>query len=220
MLNMRSASDDRTAQAAIRDAALTLFAADGHAVSVRRIAAEAGVSPALVLHHFGSKAGLVEAVDRHVLAVFDDLIEEFVEMPDPADLMARVDAGDDTSLRAYLERVGPDSPIVDYLRRTLVEGGDGARRLVRHWFDLTARFLADYRDRGLLDPGDDLEMRAAQLLAMDLGMIMLRPLMTEMVGQDPLGDGARRWAAAGYELFSLMLTDAAHAAAAPEEDVR
>lgn len=218
MLNMRSAGDDRATPAVIRDAALALFAAEGHGVSLRRIAAAAGVSPGLVLHHFGSKAGLVEAVDAHVLGVFDDLIGEFVDAPEPGDLVAMVEGGDDSSLRAYLDRVGPDSPIIDYLRRTLVEGGDGTRRLVRHWYEMTARFLEDYRARGFIDPGTDVPMRAAQLLAMDLGMIMLRPIMTELLGQDPLGDGTERWAAAGYELFSRMLTDAAHEAALPSED--
>ena len=35
---------------------------------MRQIAGEAGVSPALVLHHFGSKAGLREEVDGYVAA--------------------------------------------------------------------------------------------------------------------------------------------------------
>ena len=43
---MRSAADDRTARAAIRDEALRLFAAQGpDAVTVRQVAAAAGVSP-------------------------------------------------------------------------------------------------------------------------------------------------------------------------------
>ena len=69
MLFMRSASrEDLTTRARIRDAAVDLFARDGFAhVTVRRIATEAGVSPALVIHHFGSKEGLRAACDAHVL---------------------------------------------------------------------------------------------------------------------------------------------------------
>jgi AcrR family transcriptional regulator len=64
-LNVRPVDNDLTARAAIRNATLRLFADRGpDAVSVRAIASEAGVSPALVLHHFGSKAGLREAVDQ------------------------------------------------------------------------------------------------------------------------------------------------------------
>ena len=69
MLNMGSVPDDRTARAVIRDEALRLFAGRGpDAVTVRQIAAAAGVSPGLVIHHFGSKDGLREAVDQYVLA--------------------------------------------------------------------------------------------------------------------------------------------------------
>ena len=60
----RSVADaDKTARARIRDAAIRRFARDGvAATSLKAIAADAGVSPPLVVHHFGSKAGLREAV--------------------------------------------------------------------------------------------------------------------------------------------------------------
>ena len=75
MLYMRSAPDDRTAWAVIRDEALRLFAERGpDAASVRQIAAAAGVSPGLVSHHFGSKDGLRDAVDAHVLAMFEAML--------------------------------------------------------------------------------------------------------------------------------------------------
>jgi len=67
--------DDRTLRAVIRDEALRLFAEHGPgAVSVRQIAAAAGVSPGLIVHHFGSKDGLRDAVDQYVLAVFDRML--------------------------------------------------------------------------------------------------------------------------------------------------
>lgn len=70
----RADRGDLTARAVIRDQALRLFAEHGpEAVSLRRVAAEAGVSPGLVAHHFGSRAGLRQAVDDHVAGLFDDL---------------------------------------------------------------------------------------------------------------------------------------------------
>ena len=67
----------RTARAVIRDEALRLFAARGpDAVTVRQIAAAAGVSPALVVHHFGSKEGLREVIDEHVLGLFEAMLGE------------------------------------------------------------------------------------------------------------------------------------------------
>src|SRR5262245_22125732 len=77
MLHMRSIRDDRTTRAVIRDEALRLFATSGpEVVTVRQIAAAASVSPGLVVHHFGSKEGLRQEVDRYVLDVFEAMLGE------------------------------------------------------------------------------------------------------------------------------------------------
>ncbi|HEY2203417.1 MAG TPA: helix-turn-helix domain-containing protein, partial [Pseudonocardia sp.] len=56
-----------SAEARILRAALTLFARQGFsATGVRALGREAGVSPGLVLHYFGSKEGLRAAVERLV----------------------------------------------------------------------------------------------------------------------------------------------------------
>lgn len=74
---MRLLPDDRTARARIRDEALQLFAEFGpHAVTVRGIAERAGVSPSLVIHHYGSKDGLRAAVDGHVIQVFEAILAQ------------------------------------------------------------------------------------------------------------------------------------------------
>jgi TetR/AcrR family transcriptional regulator, regulator of cefoperazone and chloramphenicol sensitivity len=76
----RNDHGDLTARAVIRDEALRLFAEHGQdAVSMRRVAAAAGVSPGLVAHHFGSRAGLRQAVDAHVAALFDALFTAMSE---------------------------------------------------------------------------------------------------------------------------------------------
>ena len=60
--------DDLRAEARIRDAAITLFGAHGiRATTIRSVAQAAGVSPGLVIHHFGSKEGLREACDDKVM---------------------------------------------------------------------------------------------------------------------------------------------------------
>lgn len=66
VLNIRSV-DDLTAAARIRDAAIKLWGEQGLNTSVRAIAEAAGVSPALVIHHYGSKDGLRQAVDEYLL---------------------------------------------------------------------------------------------------------------------------------------------------------
>ena len=62
---MRSA-DDLTAVARIRDAAIDQVGQHGFSVGLRAIAQAAGVSAALVIHHFGSKDGLLRVCDDYI----------------------------------------------------------------------------------------------------------------------------------------------------------
>ena len=70
---MRTVSDsvtanDLTARARIVASAMEVFALHGfRSATVRQIAAGAGVSPALVTHHFGGKDGLRRECDARVL---------------------------------------------------------------------------------------------------------------------------------------------------------
>ena len=65
MVDPRATVDDLTAKARIRNTALDLYATHGEdRISLRAIAAEAGVAVGLVQHHFKTKAGLRNAVDQ------------------------------------------------------------------------------------------------------------------------------------------------------------
>jgi TetR/AcrR family transcriptional regulator, regulator of cefoperazone and chloramphenicol sensitivity len=107
---------DLTAKAAIRDEALRLFAQHGpDAVSLRQVAAAAGVSPGLVAHHYGSKESLRAAVDAHVAAVFDQMFT------------AIGTGGWDTAAGSsftelIVSALPANSPIPAYLRRLLTSG--------------------------------------------------------------------------------------------------
>ena len=149
---MRSAAADQptpdlTARATIRNTALRLFADHGpDAVSIRRIAADAGVSPALVLHHFGSKAGLRAAVDAHAASAFDAVLAAGGE-EDLADAMT---AGDSSSLAAAFAEVFPaDSPLPAYLRRLLLSGDPAGTALFGQWLDATEQLLAALAEAGI-----------------------------------------------------------------------
>ncbi|GAA4875273.1 hypothetical protein GCM10025788_12530 [Serinicoccus chungangensis] len=208
MLNMRS---DLTPKARIRDAALRLFAEEGFdAVTVRRIAAAAEVSPALVLHHYGSKEGLRAACDEHILALTEELMptpEEPAATASPS-AAAAFDASAEAKFGSFAEVFPDDSPVLPYLRRMLLTDDERAREVLRGWHRMTVDLLTMWRDAGVLDPGPDPEVRAALLLAMDLGGVLLRDPLTELLGFDPLGSGGiDRWGRDAYSFFSLMLTD-------------
>ncbi|MEI4273169.1 TetR/AcrR family transcriptional regulator [Klenkia sp. LSe6-5] len=90
------AADGDATRAALIEAALRLFTTQSvDSVSVRAINREAGVAPAAVHYHFGSKEALVvAAVERYGLAVNATItahIQRLLEapgQPDPADLVA------------------------------------------------------------------------------------------------------------------------------------
>lgn len=187
-------SDDLTARAQIRDAALRLFAEQGpDAVSVRQIAEEAQVSTALVLYHYGSKAGLREAVDTHAAAAFGDLLDLGNSEQLARQLLAE---GDAVSIAAEFARsFPPGSPLPAYLRRLFLSGDPAGDRLFRQWYDATKLMLAAMRDEGFAAPTDDPAVRAAFVLVNDLAVILLRGPITAALGIDPLApEGLTRWA--------------------------
>ena len=152
MLYMRSVpADDRTARAIIRDEALRLFAARGpDGVTVRQIAVAAGVSPGLVLHHFGSKEGLRQAVDEHVLGLFDQMLGEMTG-EHAADLYDPAASG--SVAEAVVRHLPADSPLPEYLRRLLLADGGAGRELFRRLFRLSAATLDVLAAAGMAAPG-------------------------------------------------------------------
>jgi len=186
---MWSAKEDRTAKALIRDEALGLFAEHGpEAVSLRQIAAAAGVSPALVIHHYGSKRGLRVAVDEHVAAVVDALFAELAAADWTADGLGLSFA------ELLLRRLPPDSPIPGYLRRLLLAGDRAGTELFGRWHAATMAVLEELVAGGAARPSRDPAVRAAFLLANDLAVLVLREQLTAVLGVDPLGgQGLVRW---------------------------
>jgi AcrR family transcriptional regulator len=184
---------DLTTRAVIRDEALRLFAAHGpEAVSLRRVAAEAGVSPGLVAHHFGSKAGLRQAVDAHVAALFDALFDTLFTALHEAEWDSPAMAG--SFAEAMLRQLPADSPVPAYLRQLLLSGDGTGRALFARWFGLTEQVLDRLTTAGVVRPSADPSVRAAFLMINDLAALLLRDHVTAVLGVDPLSpDGAMRW---------------------------
>lgn len=176
---MRSAAavEDRTARARIRDAAITRFAADGiAATSVRAIAAEAGVSPGLVIHHFGTKDGLRYACDEYVAGIIRSNKQE---------AMAQGPALDVT---AAMRRAKQDVPLTRYLARSLADGSPHVATLIDEMVADAARYMAEGVRAGSLRPTDYPHGRAAVLTIWTLGALVLHEHVERLLGVDLTSD--------------------------------
>ena len=185
-LNMRSASD-LTARARIRDAALARFGTDGIAgTSVRAVAADAGVSPALVVHHFGSKEGLRQACDDHVLDSIRD--------------------GGGAATEALGEILQAATPIRRYLARALLDDTPAASALFTEIVERTEAWLANGEEEGWVHASADPRGRAVTYVSWLLAPLVLGAQVGRLLGGDPAETAtAVRGARAGLEMLTCGL---------------
>ena len=191
--------EDLTAYARIRNAALELFATRGSAgTTIRDVARAAGVSPGLVQHHFGTKAGLRKAVDEFVLA---DALATITDLPDDLDERS-------VEFASRMGAVVRDRPeAVLYLARAASEGSElgleGFREIVEFG---VPQFRAMER-RGQVSPDLDLEWAVIQMLVFQLATVMFEPAISHALGQSLLSEaGRRRVNAAAMRLFTRGFT--------------
>lgn len=163
------ASEDLTARARIRDAALRLFAERGVAgASVRDIAAAAGVSSGLVRHHFGSKEELRDACDTYA-------------MDRVARLRDRVTA---TGGEAFIATAHSESRALQrYLLKSMLDGSTTASAMFDDVVSQAEAWLgaagADTRD---------LRAAAVVLCVMQVGSYLMPAEVSRLLGADIDGD--------------------------------
>jgi AcrR family transcriptional regulator len=193
LLNVRSADQEMSSdgRSAIVRAAVELIGRLGVAgTTVRAVAEQAGVSAPLVIHHFGSKQGLVDACDVHVRDVIVGVSESIAEHPDARSMQALLAS----------DEVGPS---LAYVAASLQSGGE----VGRWWFDQMMQLGHDMFPAmiaaGTARPVADPEMTTMLLMSMDLGLLLMRPLVEEWLGAE-LTDPAvlERWALAATDLLT------------------
>lgn len=196
---MRSVSEDLTAKAKIRDAAVVAVARHGVAgTTVRSVAAAAGVSAGLVLHHFGSKNGLIEACDEAVLAEF---------------LQALAENAQNVTLEGLLDqkvRNTKRGAMVAYAVRALRDGQPFGQRVFREMVDQVERYLRASVEAGITRPAKDEHLRAEMLTTFSLGSAMLARYVVGL-DVDPVDVGpllTERYLVEGLDLYTDgMFTD-------------
>ncbi|WP_170222823.1 TetR/AcrR family transcriptional regulator [Nonomuraea turkmeniaca] len=198
---MRAAApEDLTARARIRDAAMQHFGDLGYeGATLRGIAETAGVSPGLVRHHFGSKQGLREACDEHLIRMIRQVNDQ---------TRAGMASGALTSVLAA--RSALVGPYQRYMTRALAEGAAGAL------FDELVRLFVPWlndADKSRPDPPTvDVKIRAAIGVAMGLSIGVLHGHISRTIGVDVSSpEGDRLLARALVDIYShpmLSIEDA------------
>jgi AcrR family transcriptional regulator len=164
--------DDRTTRAKIRDAAIICFAENGIAgTTARKVATAAGVSPGLVIHHFGTMDGLRSACDEHVALTIRNFKYEAIGQGPNLDVLAALRGATQMPLIGYLAAVlGDDSPIVNRLVDDLVSDAEG---YVQHGVDI-----------GTIRPSPNPRGRAAVLTLWSLGALVMHRHINRILGVD------------------------------------
>jgi AcrR family transcriptional regulator len=158
---MRSIQEDRTTTARIRDAAIDQFGQHGFSVGLRTIAEAAGVSAALVIHHFGSKDGLRKSCDDYVAEVIRDAKTESMQTSDP------------TSWLAQMAEIESFAPLVAYLVRSMQSGSDLAKSFWLRMAENAEQYLEEGVRSGVLKPSRDPHARARYLAICGGGAFLL-----------------------------------------------
>ncbi len=191
---------DLTARARIRDAAIDLFAGRGFGVGVRVIADAAGVSPGLVIHHFGSKDGLRAVCDEAVLEQVRTLKAEAV-------------SPQRQTVWSYLTQAPDYASVLGYIIVSLRAGGPAARVFFEHFVADMEEWMAAGVRAGTVRPSRDPAARARYLAGQGLGGLLLHVALRSDGGSEPtavVGELTRTEALPALELFTegLLSDDA------------
>jgi len=186
------AFEDLTARARIRDAAIRLFAERGmDATTVRDIAQAAGVSPGLLRHHFGSKEGLREACDQHVL-------EQSIKLDEAIMYEGKL------ATPGFMPSVHPTVMLIyRYITRALLDGSPAAGRMFDDMVRLTDEWMAK------MAPGvEDRRAFAAVLVGMHAGLLAMHEHVSRNLGTDVFEtEGYARMTTAIIDFYSSTLLD-------------
>lgn len=193
---MCSVTVEEPARETILREAMRRFGSHGIAsTSLREVARAAEVSPALVVHHFGSKRGLVAAVDEAAVGEFAQAYAD----GDPAEgselLRRRAEQ------TAAVMRGNPD--VCAYLGRALIEGTPGSSGLFRLMIEGGRREVDGLAARGALREDADRLWATLQHFFLIWAPLSFRSLLErEALDGSLLDEGnLERWVEANVELL-------------------
>jgi AcrR family transcriptional regulator len=154
------------------------------AATFRAVAAAAGVSHSLLQHHFGTKRGLVAAVEEMVAERFGEALATTT-----ADPMA---AGDEIAV-GLSDLIAGDAQLRGYLRRSLLEATPAGRALFAGIADLVVRQLEQHADPKALPIGSRRVWLAVEVVAVNLAGVIFEPMLARTLAEEPFERGVVAW---------------------------
>lgn len=166
--------------------------------TLKDIAAEAGVSQALIVHHYGSKDRLRAACDDHVAHLIRVRKEETIGVTpqfDPFIALRRLEHG---------------RPLLRYLIRALTEGGTHTAQLIDGMISDAENYMAQGERAGLIKSSEVPRDRAVLLVIWSLGALTLHEQVNRLLGVDFLSEHAppeslQRYLRPAMELYTQGL---------------
>lgn len=164
----------------IREAAIIEFAAHGFPrTTVRGIATAAGVSPGLVIHHFGSKDDLRVACDDHVFEALTEAKRQNAQISPLAVAEVFFDGG---QMQAYAE----------YLLKSLLDPSEQGQRYFDHYVETTEQIIDEGFAGYTLRKAEDRRAQATAMAMLALAPLLLEPRIRRSLGaEDVHGSMAR-----------------------------
>lgn len=148
--------------------------------TVRLIAADAGVTNGLIVHHFGTKGRLIAEVDALVLDRLRSAMTVEADITTPT-------AATEAIATQLSSVIGGDPDLRSYLRRSMLEATPAGRSVFR---ELIETSTAQLRRFGSVSSRSEQRWLAVQILSVNLAGLLFEPFLAETLGGDPFSTAA------------------------------
>ncbi len=162
--------------------AMRMFADKGYdGITVRDISAAADVSVGLINHHFGSKEGLREAVDKYFIEQFEEVL--FEERPVPASEEAGLAQSVEFTENWINRHIDDWDLTKSYMRRALLEGSDWGAGLFDRFYNVVRTSIDRMDADGQIRPDVDRLWLPLLVMYLELGTLLLEPYVERVLGK-------------------------------------